>query len=56
MSYYEVLREFSGALLLEDMQAVWGALESKDWTDYEWSVICEAMDNIKESLKIEGDL
>ncbi len=56
MSYAEVLREFSGVLLLEDMQAVWGALESKDWTDKEWSVICEAMANIKESLQIEGDL
>lgn len=56
MSYADVLREFSGALLLADIQAVWGALESKDWTDDEWSVICGAMDNIKESLKIEGDL
>jgi hypothetical protein len=56
MTYADVLKEFSGALLLEDMQAVWGALESKDWTDDEWSVICEAMDNIKNSLNIEGDL
>jgi len=56
MRYADVLKEFSGVLLFEDMQAVWGALESKDWTDDEWSVICGAMDNIKNSLNIEGDL